>query len=259
MTDALPDLGAAGLSAVNFYPRWTYRPTDNGQLSLDAAGDTHAGYRRVDTINAGVLTDYRTALGDDISTDDIFFYVYGLLHSPHYRRRYANDVKKLLPRIPTATDREQFDAFTHAGRALSDLHLGYEAADPYPLTETVTGTLDQDDRDTLRVTKMRFKTKTDHSALIYNSHITLSGIPDDAHRYQLGSRSALEWIIERYQIKTDAKGSGIVNDPNTWCDEHNDPRYIIDLIKRIVTVSITTMSIVDALPELNPQPVQASV
>lgn len=106
---------------------------------------------------------------------------------------------------------------------------------------------------------MRFKTKTDHSALIYNSHITLSGIPDDAHRYQLGSRSALEWIIERYQIKTDAKGSGIVNDPNTWCDEHNDPRYIIDLIKRIVTVSITTMSIVDALPELNPQPVQASV
>jgi predicted helicase len=79
----------------------------------------------------------------------------------------------------------------------------------------------------------------------------LSGIPDDAHRYQLGARSALEWIIERYQTKADSKGSGIVNDPNAWCDEHNDPRYIIDLIKRIVTVSITTMSIVDGLPELH--------
>jgi predicted helicase len=192
-----------------------------------------------------------------------FYYVYGLLHSPQYRSRFAADLKKMLPRIPAATYREQFDAFTHAGRRLSDLHLGYETAKPYPLaetvTETVTGTLDQSDRDTLRVNKMRFKSKTDHSALIYNSHITLSGIPDDAHRYRLGSRSALEWIIERYQIKTDSNGSGIVNDPNTWCEEHNDPRYIIDLIKRIVTVSITTMSIVEALPELNPQPMQASV
>lgn len=261
MTDALPDLGAAGISAVNYYPRWTYQPTDSndGQLSLDASGDTHAGYRRIDTINADILTAYRTALGDDISTDDIFFYVYGLLHSPHYRRRYANDFKKMLPRIPTAADRDQFDAFTHAGRTLSDLHLGYETAEPYPLVETVTGTVDQTDRDTLRVAKMRFKSKTDHSTLIYNSRITLSGIPEDAHRYQLGSRSALEWIIERYQIKTDAKGSGIVNDPNTWCDEHNDGRYIIDLIKRIVTVSITTMRIVDGLPELNPAPVAASV
>jgi predicted helicase len=165
----------------------------------------------------------------------------------------------MLPRFPAATYREQFDAFTHAGRSLPDLHLGYETAKPYPLAETVTGTLDQNDRDTLRVDKMRFKSKTDHSALIYNSHITLSGIPDDAHRYRLGSRSALEWIIERYQIKTDSNGSGIVNDPNTWCEEHNDPRYIIDLIKRIVTVSITTMSIVEAPPELNPQPMQASV
>jgi len=115
-----------------------------------------------------------------------FYYVYGLLHSPQYRSRFAADLKKMLPRIPAATYREQFDAFTHAGRSLSDLHLGYETAKPYPLAETVTGTLDQNDRDTLRVNKMRFKSKTDHSALIYNSHITLSGIPDDAHRYRLG-------------------------------------------------------------------------
>ncbi|SUE32535.1 Conserved protein of uncharacterised function (part2) [Mycolicibacterium gilvum] len=97
---------------------------------------------------------------------------------------------------------------------------------------------------------MRFKSKTDRSVLIYNSQLTLSGIPEDAHRYRLGSRSALEWIIERYQIKTDSRGSGIVNDPNTWCSEHDDPRYIVDLIKRIVTVSVKTMSIVDSLPPI---------
>jgi predicted helicase len=93
-----------------------------------------------------------------------FYYVYGLLHSPQYRSRFAADLKKMLPRIPAATYREQFDAFTHAGRSLSDLHLGYETAKPYPLAETVTGTLDQNDRDTLRVNKMQFKSKTDHSA-----------------------------------------------------------------------------------------------
>jgi predicted helicase len=179
----------------------------------------------------------------------IFFYLYGLLHSPHYRSRFATDLKKMLPRIPSVQDRQLFDTFSRAGRLLSDLHLGYEAADPYPLHEAITGTLDHDDRETLRVTKMRFRSKTDKTALIYISHVTLSGIPDDAHRYRLGSRSALEWIIERYQTKTD-KASGIVNDPNVWADEHHDPRYILDLVKRIVTVSMATMAIVDDLPAL---------
>ena len=97
--------------------------------------------------------------------------------------------------------------------------------------------------------------------MIYNDRITLSGIPDDAHRYMLGSRSAVEWIIDRYQVKTD-KASGIVNDPNDWSREVGDPRYIIDLLARIVTVSLETMKIVDALPPLdileNQQPEKAS-
>ena len=156
----------------------------------------------------------------------------------------------MLPRIPPPAAREHFDAFTHAGHTLSDLHRGYETAAPYPLLETTTGALNGTPQETLRVTKMRFKSKTDRSVLIYNSQLTLSGIPEDAHRYRLGSRSALEWIIERYQIKTDSRGSGIDKDPNTWCSEHDDPRYIVDLIKRIVTVSVKTMSIVDSLPPI---------
>ena len=90
----------------------------------------------------------------------------------------------------------------------------------------------------------------DKSTIIYNSHITLKGIPEDAYRYMLGSRSAIEWIMDRYQVKTD-KASGIVNDPNDWADEQDDPRYIIDLVKRIVTVSLETMAIVDGLPALD--------
>ena len=251
MTDALPDLGAAGISAVNFYPRWTYQTrAGGGQLTLDDSAQADTEYRRVDTISPQALATYRTALGDDISTDDIFYYTYGLLHSPQYRQRFAADLKKMLPRIPPPAAREHFDAFTHAGHTLSDLHRGYETAAPYPLLETTTGALNGTPQETLRVTKMRFKSKTDRSVLIYNSQLTLSGIPEDAHRYRLGSRSALEWIIERYQIKTDSRGSGIVNDPNTWCSEHDDPRYIVDLIKRIVTVSVKTMSIVDSLPPI---------
>ncbi|BBZ31391.1 hypothetical protein MMAD_56860 (plasmid) [Mycolicibacterium madagascariense] len=195
-----------------------------------------------------MLATYRAALGDDITTDDVFYYVYGLLHSPGYRTRFAADLRKMLPRIPTAATRDDFDAFTHAGRTLSDLHRGYETATPYPLEESWTGTLDGNDREALRVNKMRFKSKTDHSALIYNTHLSLTGIPDAAHRYRLGARSALEWIIDRYQVKTDSRGSGIINDPNTWCDEQLNARYIVDLIKRVVTVSVTTMEIVDGLP-----------
>lgn len=96
---------------------------------------------------------------------------------------------------------------------------------------------------------MKWRSKSDHSAIVYNNHLTLAGIPEEAQRYMLGSRTALEWLIDRYQVKTD-KASGIVNDPNDWCDEHGDPRYIVELIKRVTTVSVETMKIVDNLPEL---------
>ena len=90
----------------------------------------------------------------------------------------------------------------------------------------------------------------DHLKGSSHPYIVVSGIPNDAYRYMLGSRSAIEWIIDRYQVKTD-KASGIVNDPNDWAAEAGDPRYILDLLKRIVTVSLETMKIVDALPDLD--------
>ena len=149
---------------------------------------------------------------------------------------------------------EDFRAFVDAGAALMTLHIGYETVEPYPLEELVSPGVDLDEYELFAVgAKMKFQgsgKSVDRSTLIYNSHVTLRGIPDEAHRYQLGSRSALEWIIDRYWVRTD-KASGIVNDPNTWSREHEDPRYIIDLVKRVVTVSVETVRIVDALPSLD--------
>jgi len=205
------------------------------------------GYRRVDNITDAVLAVYQRAFGDQVTKDDVFFYVYGVLHSPQYRTTFAADLKRMLPRVPIAATRDDFEAFVVAGRKLSALHVGYETVEPYPLHEQTPFTADP--WETFKVTKMRWADKTNKRTLIVNEHVTLGDIPDAAHRYMLGSRSAVEWLIDRYQYKVD-KDSGIVNDPNDWGREHGDPRYIVDLVKRIVRVSVDTMKIVDSLPSL---------
>src|SRR6476620_1415913 len=124
--------------------------------------------------------------------------------------------------------------------------MNYEAARPYPVDVQLKSGTDCDNRETWRVEKMRWRSKTDRDAIIYNGKVTITGIPAKALDYMLGSRTALEWIIDRYQVKTD-KSSGIVNDPNAWCDEHDDPTYIVDLIKKVTTVSVETMKLVDQL------------
>lgn len=247
MVNAIPDLAYWGSSNGQFFPRYTYR-----ELTVDGGFDFDAedSYERIDNITDAALAAYRKAYGDpSITKDDIFFYTYGLLHSPEYRSTFAADLKKSLPRIPKAQD---FRGFAAAGRQLSDLHLGYEAAAPYAgIVEDVKGATSATPAAELyRVTKMKIpkvKGQTDRSTIIYNTRVTLSNIPEEAYRYQLGARSAIEWIIDRYRVKTDS-ASGIVNDPNDWSE---DPRYIIDLLKRIVTVSLETMKIVDALPALD--------
>ena len=254
MVDVVPDLHM--VHTGQFFPRYTYKILDpvgvpfpgNQTLDLfdqiegrlDAAEATR--YERVDNITDGILADFQAAYGS-VTKDDVFFYVYGLLHSPDYRAEYVADLRKMLPRIPKVT---AFRQFVEAGRALSDLHLDYENVAPFPLVESAR------EGASLRVAKMRYAKQgrvADKSTIVYNEDIVLSGIPAEAQRYMLGSRSALDWILERYQVKTD-KESGIVNDPNAWGAEHGDPRYILDLIKRITTVSLESIRIVDALPTL---------
>jgi predicted helicase len=244
-TNTLPDVHV--LATDRFLPRSAF------EQPLTAPTLFGSGSQR-ETDN---VTDAAVHTFDSAATkDDIFYYVYGILHSPEYRERYAADLKKMLPRIPKA---KQFAEFADAGRKLADLHINYERVEGYPLEVSIRlpeGGYSTDDSELspaqLRVHKMRFAGKRpniDKSTIVYNELITLSGIPPEAHEYMLGSRSAIEWILERYQIKTD-KPSGIVNDPNDWGLERGNPRYILDLLKSIVTVSVETVKIVNTLPPL---------
>lgn len=260
MVDAIPDLNLYGSEGGQFFPRWTYEKPESSDGELDFASAATAnvdewGYRRLDNISDGILALYCGTVGDQVTKDDIFFYVYGLLHDPAYRNTYASDLKKMLPHIPTPESRERFEQLVSAGRRMANLHVDYESVEPYPLDVQLKSIASAEDRETWRVSKMKWSKKKDpdtgksfddRTTLVYNPKVTIAGIPEEAERYMLGSRSALAWIIDRYQVKTD-KPSGIVNDPNDWCDEHDDPTYIVELIKRVTTVAAETMKIVDSL------------
>jgi predicted helicase len=181
---------------------------------------------------------------------------------PEYRTRFAADLKKMLPRIPLTKEPEDFTAFSQAGRKLAEWHLNYETVPTWPVEE-IHDQLDLGLEDVYKVSKMTFARPTaeqkaaglkwDRTRIIYNSHLTISKIPLEAYEYVVNGKSAIEWIIERYQVTRD-KDSGIVNDPNDWCKEHGQPRYIVDLIERVVRVSVETVKIVKALPSLNERP-----
>ncbi len=232
---------------------WYENPEDTRgkrqvEMFTDAAQPDADGYIRRDAISDWALGEYRRRYGDDsITKEDIFWYVYGILHSPEYKDRFASDLKKMVPRIPFAAD---FRAFSDAGRALGQWHLGYETVDPYPLTEDYSR-LVMEAAD-WRVHKMVFGKRggeKDKSVIVFNPHVTLRGIPLEAYDYVVNGKSALEWAMERYAV-TIHKESGIRNDPNDWSD---DPRYIVDLVKRITRVSLETVRIVSGLPPLNEQ------
>ena len=239
IVDTLPDLHVYSDGAQCF-PLYWYEERNADAPMLDLGLEANDGdYKRHDGISNFGLKQFRTAYGDPkIGKEDIFYYVYGLLHSTEYRTRFENDLKKDLPRIPFAKD---FRAFSKAGRKLAELHLNYETIEPWPVKEESHGNF--------RVTKMRFPKKDIRHTIIYNDSCTLSEIPEEAYEYIVNGKSAIEWLMERYAVTID-KDSGIVNDPNDWCDEQGDPRYIIDLVKRVIRVSIETMEIVKSLPQL---------
>ncbi|KVP46022.1 DEAD/DEAH box helicase [Burkholderia ubonensis] len=214
-----------------------------------------AGLTRRDALTDEGLAHVQFAYpGERISKEDIFYYVYGLLHSPDYRERYADNLSKELPRIPCVKTAADFWVFSKAGRKLADLHVNYETVEKYPL-QIEGGGLLLTDAD-YRVEKMRYgkngKDK-DLTTLIYNAKITVKGIPLEAYEYVVNGKPALDWVVERQCVKTD-KDSGIVNDANDYAIETmNNPRYPLELFQRVVTVSLETMKIVKSLPSLDVQ------
>lgn len=249
MVDTLPDLES--ISKAQWMSLYTYEPVveDDGGLNLNlGGGEVVDGYTRKENITDATLATYRSTYGDEgIAKEDIFYYIYALLHHPEYREKYAADLKKMLPRIPLV---KGFWEYSRVGRALAELHLGYESVEPYPLDEVAPSPAPEglEERfEFYRVQKLQFGPKKDKTRIKYNGHLTLKGIPEEAHEYQVNGRSALEWVIDRYQVKTDKK-SLITNDPNDYCRTVNNPRYIVDLIKRLVTVSLETQKLVGTLP-----------
>ncbi|MGH8463076.1 MAG: DEAD/DEAH box helicase [Pseudomonas sp.] len=251
VTDLLPDIHL--LHGGQCFPLYWYEKAvaANAQAGMFAADQKpdQDGYIRRDGITDVALAAFRSHYGDDaISNEDVFYYVYGVLHSPVYRDRYASDLRKVLPRVPYAPD---FRAFETAGRDLAQLHLAYETVKPAELEETRKPQAKASDLDYYRVQKMRFGKGKDRSTIIYNANITLSGIPEGAYDYVINGKSAIDWVMERYQVKVD-KDSGIRNDPNDWSREHDDPQYIYNLLRRVVTVSMETQRIVASLPDIDP-------
>ena len=250
ITDSISDLNL--VAGAQCFPLYIYEERQKQNRGLfDEVGE-HEFIRR-DAISDYILDRAKIIYGNTLfNKEDIFFYVYGFLHSPYYRETFANDLKKMLPRLPLVDDVKDFWAFSKAGRALADLHINYESVPAYgKVTINSTGGVYNDlpPKDFI-VEKMRFTKKDQKDTIIYNNKITISNIPAKAYEYVVNGKSAIEWIMERYQVTTH-KESGITNDPNDWGEEVGNPRYIFDLLLSVINVSVQTVDIVNGLPKID--------
>ena len=239
ITDIIPDLELIGKSQC--FPLYYYEKQDKqrqGEFDFGDGQKNEDDNIRRDGISDFILKRCKE-LNPKISKEDIFYYVYGLLHSPDYRQRFSADLKKSLPHIPLPEEYALFKAFQTIGRKLADIHLNYET---YPMCQDVL--VQGENSGNFHVEKMRFISKEDKRTIIFNDCIQIENVPLKAYEYVLNGKSAIEWIMERYAITTD-KASGIVNDPNQWSD---NPRYILELLLRIIQVSVDTVDLVAQLP-----------
>ena len=255
MIEDMLDLNALDAGAQHF-PLKLYEKVQVDD-DLFASEGVENGYRVKDGITDYGLKHFRDAYSNtNLTKEDVFYYVYGLLHSNNYRTRFADNLNKQLPRIPAVKKEADFWAFSKAGRALGDLHVNYETVEPYPVT-IAEGDLRlahiADPKSYFRVEQMRFAGKRpnlDKTTVIYNNNITMTDIPLAAYDYVVNGKSALDWVMERQRVKTDKK-SGIVNDANDYANETmNDPKYPFELFQRVITVSLETMQLVNSLPKL---------
>lgn len=264
MAQTVPELCLTAMKGgTQCFPRWLYsraKAPSEGELDLSAP---QAEAVRTDAITDAGLAHFRAAYpSEQITKDDLFHYVYGLLHSEEYRESFADNLNKELPRIPAVKKAEDFWAFVAAGKRLGDLHCDFDSASPAQIT-IAQGALElthiADPVKFFRVEQMRFqkvrnakgKLEVDKTTVIYNGNITITGIPLEAYDYVVNGKPALEWIMERQGVKTDKK-SGITWDTNAFANETmGDPAYPLKLFQRVITVSMETMDIVRSLPKLD--------
>lgn len=243
------------LDKTQCFPLYYYTESKD-TVTHDLFGKEVASHwERHDGVSDWFWTEVRSRYGyaHNLTKEDIFYYVYGLLHSPDYRARFADDLRKSLARIPIVDSVDDFIAFSKAGRALASLHLSYEehASEALQLGVTLLerDKAAQDPYDYYAVQKLRFPSKTERDTIIYNAHIEIGNIPLAAYDYVVNGKSPIEWVMERYAITTDRK-SGIPNNPNLWAQEHSAPRYILDLLLSLIYVSVETNKIMKVLPKV---------
>ena len=251
IADTLPDVQL--IFNGQYFPLYWYEE-NKGEQEVSLFGTTNEErWTQRDGITDWCLQEVRSrfAGAQSLTKEDIFYYVYGLLHSPDYRERFADDLRKALPRIPIVERAEEFIAFSKAGRRLAQLHLHYEdyahKAEGVEVDEVDYTAADE--YTYYAVEKMRFPKKDERHTIIYNGHIAIRNIPAEAYDYVVNGKSAIEWVMERYAV-TIHKDSGIKNDPNLWSREQGRPRYILDLLLSIIHVSVETQKIVAELPKL---------
>jgi len=247
MSKHLPDYNNYD-GGCKYFPLYYYEERQKSSPSLFDATGNHEFIRR-DGVSDFILGRAKKQYGEIVDKEDIFYYVYGILHSPYYRNAFANDLKKMLPRISLVENVGDFWKFSKAGRVLANLHINYEEVTPYEGVEVVGASPSSATADLYRVKKMRFLKKNQKETIIYNSKILVNNIPEKAYEYVVNGKSAIEWIMERYAVTTH-KASGIKNDPNDWADEVNNPQYILDLLLSVINVSVQTVEIVERLPKM---------
>ena len=247
MMDVIPDLNllAAG---VQCFSRWRYEAYDpNSPAAWVQSGDECLedvpGYRRIDNITDWCLKQFRKQYPSlQISKDDIWHYIYGLLHDPDYREKYRADLSKDLPRLPFAPD---FGAFRDAGARLAALHIGYETCPEYELQVKVAPSPNPFQLGTPPMQWGGTRKEPDRSVLKVTPSVTLRGIPASAHEYVVNGRTPLEWAVDRLRVRKD-KESGIINDANAWFAD--DPAELVAYLKRLVHVSVETTRVLEGLP-----------
>lgn len=232
------------LQNANFYPLYYIEENKNKDKSLFETFDGIEEENKKDGISDYIFNLAKQKYSTKITKEDIFYYVYGFLHNEDYKKEFEADLKKLIPRLPLVDDYNTFKVYSDIGRELADLHLNYEN-----IERDRNIVVEGEKTNNFKLEKMRFTSKDKKDVIIFNSDIKIKNIPLEAYDYQVNGKSAIEWIMERYAV-TINKDSQIENNPNSWCEENKNPRYILDLLLSIITLSVRTIELVKKLPEI---------
>lgn len=262
MTDTISCLGV--IDNNQCLPRYLYYPVDSkkGKAALQVGGVLQNGYVRMDALSLEGLQHFKEAYPEheaQIDADTVFYYIYGLLHSPEYRENYDANLHRELARIPRVATWEEFMSFVQAGRTLAHLHVDYEQVAPY------SGCIIKQRKEHPsyyvqqlqygKIKGVRGNAGRDKTVIRYNEDITISAIPQQAQDYVVNKKSALDWIVERCGVSQD-KVSKLVQDYNDMATEKGDERYILNLILRLVTVSLESVQVIKSLPALHLHPLE---